>query len=59
MDDPHEGEGLDNTKALGVINFFPLPHYIEEPFIEGVQEIFYLYKDELTLVPIIIINPLL
>lgn len=52
MDDPQEGRKLDNTKALGVINFFPLPHYIEEPFIESVQEIFYLYKDKLTLVPI-------
>ncbi|KAF1297862.1 hypothetical protein BAU15_08125 [Enterococcus sp. JM4C] len=52
MDDPQEGKKLDNTKALSVINFFPLPHYIEEPFTESVKETFNLYKDKLTLVPI-------
>lgn len=52
MDDPRVAEKLDNTKALSVINFFPLPHYIEEPFTESVQETFKLYKDKLALVPI-------
>ncbi|HGC9410789.1 peptidase S51 [Lactococcus lactis subsp. lactis] len=52
MDDPRVAEKLDNTKALSVINFFPLPHYIEEPFTESVQGTFKFYKDKLTLVPI-------
>lgn len=52
MDDPREAKKLDNTKVLSVINFSPLPHYIEEPFTESVQETFKVYKDKLTLVPI-------
>jgi dipeptidase E len=52
MDDRHKAPELDNCTALNVIDFYPLPHYIEEPFTDSVQKIYMIYKNNLKLVPI-------
>lgn len=52
MDDSSLAPDLENYTGLNLIDFYPLPHYIEEPFVESVQQIYTKYKDNLKLVPI-------
>jgi len=52
MDDKSLAPDLEDDASLNVIDFFPLPHYIEKPFIEPVKEIFEVYKCQINLVPI-------
>lgn len=52
MDDPTLGPDLTDTSSLDVINFYPLPHYIEAPFTDSVTTTFQTYHQQLTLVPI-------
>ncbi|KRM96074.1 Peptidase E [Liquorilactobacillus aquaticus DSM 21051] len=52
MDSPNVAPVLTDYSALNIINFYVLPHYIEEPFIETVQETFKTYKNKLDLIPI-------
>jgi len=52
MDDSSLASELDNYNALNIIDFYPLPHYIEEPFVESVQQTYAKYKNNLPLVPI-------
>ena len=52
MDDSSLASELDNYTALNIIDFYPLPHYIEEPFVESVQQTYAKYKNNLPLVPI-------
>lgn len=52
MDDPTLGPDLTDTSSLAVINFYPLPHYIEAPFTETVVQTFQTYQHQLSLVPI-------
>ncbi|WP_424350107.1 Type 1 glutamine amidotransferase-like domain-containing protein (plasmid) [Latilactobacillus sp. 5-91] len=43
---------LKDYRGLGLVDFYPLPHYIEEPFTETVQQTFEKYKDKVHLIPI-------
>lgn len=52
MDSLNVAPVLTDYSALNIINFYVLPHYIEEPFIETVQETFKTYKNKLDLIPI-------
>ena len=52
MDDSSLAPDLENYTGLNLIDFYPLPHYIEEPFVESVQQIYTKYKNNLKLVPI-------
>lgn len=52
MDDSSLASELNNYTALNIIDFYPLPHYIEEPFVESVQQTYAKYKNNLPLVPI-------
>lgn len=52
MDDSSLAPDLENYTGLNLIDFYPLPHYIEEPFVESVQQIYIKYKNNLKLVPI-------
>ena len=52
MDDSSLASELNNYTALNIIDFYPLPHYIEEPFVESVQQTYAKYKNDLPLVPI-------
>lgn len=52
LDDKEDAPELTDYKALNVINFYPLPHYIEEPFVESAQKTFKIYNDKLKLIPI-------
>jgi dipeptidase E len=51
MDDSSLAPELENYTALNIIDFYPLPHYIEEPFVESVQQIYAKYSDHLQLIP--------
>lgn len=44
MDDRNKTPDLDNYTALKVINFNVLPHYIEEPFTDFVQQIYMMFR---------------
>ena len=52
MDDSSLAPDLENYTGLNLIDFYPLLHYIEEPFVESVQQIYTKYKNNLKLVPI-------
>ncbi|MDF7676648.1 Type 1 glutamine amidotransferase-like domain-containing protein [Neisseriaceae bacterium ESL0693] len=52
MDNPRLAPEFRDYQGLNMIDFYPLPHYIEPPFTETVQTTFALYHDKLRLVPI-------
>ncbi|GAJ27125.1 alpha-aspartyl dipeptidase peptidase E [Liquorilactobacillus sucicola DSM 21376 = JCM 15457] len=52
MDTPTAAPKLTNYTALDVVDFYTLPHYIEEPFTETVQTTFKTYRNKLKLIPI-------
>ncbi|MCO6525699.1 MULTISPECIES: Type 1 glutamine amidotransferase-like domain-containing protein [Snodgrassella] len=51
MDDSSLAPELDNYAGLNVIDCYPLPHYIEEPFVDSVQQIYAKYSNHLKLIP--------
>ncbi|WP_239325544.1 Type 1 glutamine amidotransferase-like domain-containing protein [Snodgrassella gandavensis] len=51
MDDSSLAPELDNYAGLNIIDFYPLPHYIEEPFVDSVQQIYAKYSNRLKLIP--------
>ncbi|NUE66172.1 Type 1 glutamine amidotransferase-like domain-containing protein [Snodgrassella sp. ESL0253] len=51
MDDSSLAPQLENYAGLNVIDFYPLPHYIEEPFADSVQQIYAKYSNHLKLIP--------
>ena len=52
MDDVELAPDLKEFSALDVIDFYPLPHYMEEPFSDIVQKIAKEYTNRINLVPI-------
>ncbi|MDR2914446.1 MAG: Type 1 glutamine amidotransferase-like domain-containing protein [Tannerella sp.] len=52
MDDCKAATGLDTFSALGVIDFYPLPHYQNFPFTKAIDKIISKYASELKLYPI-------
>lgn len=51
MDDSSKAEKLDDYKALGIIDFYPLPHHTNFPFKKTVENIISEYKADLDLRP--------
>ncbi|PIT21320.1 peptidase S51 [Snodgrassella communis] len=51
MDDSSLAPELESYAGLNVIDFYPLPHYIEEPFVNSVQQIYAKYSNHLKLIP--------
>lgn len=52
MDDVKQAPEIQNFSALGVVDVYPLPHYIEPPFTESVKQTFETYRNTLNLLPI-------
>lgn len=52
MDDFEMASGLTDYKALGIIDFYPLPHHTNVPFKKTVEKIISKYEDSLELKPI-------
>ncbi len=52
MDDSSSAIGLEDYTALGVIPFYPLPHYTNYPFKKTVEKIISKYESALALKPI-------
>lgn len=47
MDNPKFAESLTSYDALGIIDFYPLPHYTSFPFKETAETIFSKYKGKI------------
>ena len=52
MDSIKKAPDLDNTKGLGIIDFYPVPHYTNSPFKKAVEKIIATYGQNLELKPI-------
>lgn len=52
MDDITAAPSLDSCSSLGLINFYPLPHYTNFPFKEAVENIISNYSEKIELCPI-------
>jgi len=52
LDNPEKAKDLTNFKGLNVIDFYPLPHFGNQPFTEIVNKIYNENKDLLHLIPI-------
>ena len=52
MDDPKAASELKSTKALNLVEFYPLPHWGEEPFKEAAEKIHTMYSQRLQLIAI-------
>lgn len=52
MDDQHKAPDLTDFSALNVIDFFPLPHYGDEPFADIAKNILHTYQHLQNVVPI-------
>ena len=52
MDDETLVSDLDDYKALGITNFYILPHNNEFPFVESTKKIIKIYGNKLKLLPI-------
>lgn len=52
MDDRSKAETLSDLKALGVVDFYTLPHYTDQPFKEAADAIYNDHKDKIELIPI-------
>lgn len=52
MDDKTIAKSLSNNDALGVVDFYPVPHYTNFPFKETVEKIIAEYDSKLDLRPI-------
>ena len=52
MDSIKKAPELDSTEGLGMIDFYPVPHYTNMPFIKAVTKIIATYGESLVLKPI-------
>ncbi|WEV37296.1 Type 1 glutamine amidotransferase-like domain-containing protein [Lactobacillus sp. ESL0677] len=52
MDDTQIAPDLKDYTGLNITDFYTLPHFIEPPFTDSVQETFKTYKDQLNLLAI-------
>jgi dipeptidase E len=52
MDSPKKAPELNSFSALGVVDFYPLPHHTNFPFKKAVEKIISKYESELKLYPI-------
>jgi len=52
MDDINKAPQLSDTQGLNLIDFYPLPHFNNEPFIEIAHQIYTNYFSQLSLKPI-------
>ncbi|NLC14061.1 MAG: type 1 glutamine amidotransferase-like domain-containing protein [Chloroflexi bacterium] len=52
MDSPKKAPDLSDYKALGLVDFFPVPHFGSFPFKKAAQRIIDTYSSSLNLVPI-------
>jgi Peptidase E len=52
MDSIKKAPELDNTKSLGIVDFYPVPHYTNSPFKKAVEKIIATYGESITLMPI-------
>ncbi len=51
LDDVTAAPELESCTALGLVDFYPLPHYRNEPFAEAVEQVLKDYGDALDLRP--------
>jgi len=49
MDNPEIAENLSSYDALGVIDFYPLPHYTNFPFKEAAESVFSTYAEKINI----------
>lgn len=49
MDNPEIAIELNNFDSIGLIDFYPLPHYLSEPFEAVAEEIYTEYKDKMNI----------
>ena len=52
MDDKNKAKDLENYDSLGLVDFYILPHYNNEPFSESTNKIKQLYAEKINLVAI-------
>lgn len=52
MDNCKIASNLDSFTALNIIDFYPVPHYTNFPFVKAVEKILTKYESELNLYPI-------
>nr|WP_317045448.1 Type 1 glutamine amidotransferase-like domain-containing protein [Capnocytophaga canimorsus] len=52
MDSIKKAPDLHTFSALNVVNFYPVPHYTNFPFVKSVEKIITKYQDILNLYPI-------
>ncbi len=52
MDNCKIASNLDTFTALNIIDFYPVPHYTNFPFVKAVEKILTKYESELNLYPI-------
>lgn len=52
VDDKTKAPELKDYSGLGIINFYPLPHYGNEPFTEIIENIYKEYHEKIPLIPI-------
>ncbi|WP_082021902.1 Type 1 glutamine amidotransferase-like domain-containing protein [Sphingobacterium sp. T2] len=52
VDDKTKAAELKNYSGLGLIDFYPLPHYGNEPFAEHIENIYKEYHNKIPLIPI-------
>lgn len=52
MDDNTKAPDLKDYQALGIVDFYPLPHYTNQPFKAAVEEIINDFNNQLKLLPI-------
>lgn len=50
MDDSSLAPELNNYTGLDCIDFYPLPHYIDEPFVQSARQTYAEYSKRLNLV---------
>ena len=51
LDDVSAAPDLESYAALGLVDFYPLPHYRNEPFAEAVEQVLKEHGDALDLRP--------
>lgn len=52
MDNPGHAPNLDSFSSLGIIDFYPVPHYTNPPFKATADQIIADYKSQIPLLPI-------
>ncbi|MGL4987083.1 MAG: Type 1 glutamine amidotransferase-like domain-containing protein [Treponemataceae bacterium] len=52
VDDTDKAPELKNYAGLGIVDFYPLPHYESEPFTKAIEDIYQKYQGKIPLIPI-------